>query len=151
MPKKMCHKLKPRYEQTRGQSGEASVPEQGKRWAALPCPTNHFNTRTRAVSFTSLFLKQRRAVLFSGTRNLVCLSSFIEQMLKQNNISSQGFSIMYLSEDFVPLKLKNCQEVAQWVGDIAACLDKQQGGCILTHLELELVVLLRMRLKYFWT
>lgn len=41
-------------------------------------------------------------------------------MLKQNNISSQGFSIMYLSEDFVPLKIKNCQEVAKWVSDIAA-------------------------------
>lgn len=68
-------------------------------------------------------------------------------MLKQNNISSQGFSIMYLSEDFVRLEIKSCQEVAQWVDDIAAYLDKQQGGCTLTHLELELVFLLRMRLK----
>lgn len=76
------------------------------------CPTNHFTIRALAVSFMSLFLKQR-AVLFSGPGNLVCLSSFTEQMLKQNNISSQGFSIMYQSEDFVPLERKNCQEVAQ--------------------------------------
>lgn len=62
---------------------------------------------------------------FSGTRNLVCLSSFVEQMLKQNNISSQGFSFMYLSEGFLGLKIKSCQEVAQWVDDIAAYLDKQ--------------------------
>lgn len=60
-------------------------------------------------------------------------------MLKQNNISSQGFSIMYLSEDLVPLEIKNCQEVARWVNGIAACLDKQQGGSIWTPLELELV------------
>lgn len=111
------------------------------------CPGSHFNIHILAVSLMSLFWKQRRAVLFSATRNLVCLSSFTEQMLKQNNISSQGFSIMYLSEDFVPLEIKSCQEVAQWVDDIAAYLDKQQGGCTLTHLELELVFLLRMRLK----
>lgn len=46
-------------------------------------------------------------------------------MLKQNNISSQGFSFMDLSEGFVLLKIKNCQEVAQWVDDLAAYLDKQ--------------------------
>lgn len=86
----------------------------------------------------SIFLKQKRAVLFSGTRNLVCLSSFIEQMQKQNNISSQGFSVVNLSEDFVPLEIKNCEEVAKWVDDIAANLGKQQGGCVLTNLELEL-------------
>lgn len=46
-------------------------------------------------------------------------------MLKQKYISSQGFSFTYLSEGFVCLKIKNCQEVAQWVDDIAAYLDKQ--------------------------
>lgn len=53
------------------------------------CPAGHFIVGTLAVSFTSL-LKQR-TILFSGgkkKKSLVCLCSFIEQILKQNNISS---------------------------------------------------------------
>lgn len=44
-----------------------------------------------------------------------------------------SLSIMYLSEDFVPLEINSCQEVAQWVDGIAAYLEKQWGRCILTQ------------------
>lgn len=85
------------------------------------CPTTHFNRRILAASCTCLSLwKEEELSYFLELEIWYSLSSFTEQMLKQNNISSQGFSIMYLSEDLVPLEIKNCQEVAQWVDDIAA-------------------------------
>lgn len=78
------------------------------------CPTSRFNRRVLAASCTCLpFRKEEELSYFLELEIWYSLSSFIEQMLKQNNISSQGFSIMYLSEDLVPLEIKNCQEVAR--------------------------------------
>lgn len=79
--------------------GSAPAPQSGLMYILLLCLSCH-SLRNKELSF-------------SGARNLVCLSSFVEQMLKQKYISSQGFSFMNLSEGFVCLKIKNCQEVAQ--------------------------------------
>lgn len=115
VPKKICCKLKTRYEQTLRQSEEVSQ-SMGTSERLCACLESCMNIHTLPVSFMSLFLKQRRAVIFSGPRNLVCLSSFIEQMLKQNNISSQGFSIMYLSRFFASQskELSGSSSVSWW-------------------------------------